>query len=263
MKKLIFVFTLLVSCNSFADEQAELAIKLSNPVANLISVPVDFILEEGIGPTGDGEASIIKASPVLPFTLNDDWNLISRTVISYVDQDGIPGKGMGESGFGDIAESIFFSPSAPTERGWIWGVGGIFLLDSATEDELGAGKWGMGPTALGLKQVGGLTFGALGHYLVDVAGDDDRSDIEQFFLQPFMAYTIEKTKTTFALQAESTHDLEADETGTVAIFHIGQMFKLGSQIMQGRIGVRSWVDETDFGPEGTTFTARLTFLFPK
>jgi hypothetical protein len=112
MKKLIFVIMLSVSCNSFADEQAELAKKLSNPVDNLISVPVDFILEEGIGPTGDGEATIINASPVLPFTLNDDWNLISRTVVSYVDQDDIPSPGMGESGFSDIAESVFFSSSA-------------------------------------------------------------------------------------------------------------------------------------------------------
>ena len=89
MKKLIFIFTLLVSCNGFADEQSELAKKLSNPVANLISVPVDFILGEGIGPTGDGEATIIKASPVLPFSLNDDWNMISRTDVSYVDQDNL------------------------------------------------------------------------------------------------------------------------------------------------------------------------------
>lgn len=261
--KLLLLLTLLVSFNSFADEQSDLAMKLSNPVAALISVPIDYILDEDVGPSGNGEATQIKISPVLPFNLNDEWNLISRTIVAYVDQDDIPGPGMGESGFSDIAESIFFSPKAPTEGGWVWGVGGIFLLDSATEDQLGAGKWGVGPTVVALKQNEGWTYGALSHYLVDVAGDDDRADIEQAFLQPFLAYTIEKTKTTFALQAESSHDLEANETGTVAIFHLGQMFKLGSQIMQGRIGFRSWVDETDNSPEGTTFTARLTFLFPK
>ena len=263
MKKLIFTSLLLLSPGLFADEQSDLAMKLSNPVAALISVPVDFIMDENVGPDDDGELFVIKATPVLPFSFNDDWNLISRTIISYVDQDDIPGSGEGESGLSDIAESIFFSPKAPTESGWIWGVGSIFLLDTATEDELGAGKWGVGPTAVGLKQVNGWTFGGLTHYLVDFAGDDDRDDVQQFFLQPFLAYTIEETKTTFALQAESTRDIEANETGTVAIFHIGQMFKLGSQIMQGRVGFRSWVNETDFGPEGTTFTARLTFLFPK
>ena len=205
----------------------------------------------------------IKASPVIPLDLNEDWNLISRSIVSYVESSDIPGSGDDTSGFSDIAASLFFSPKDPTSGGWLWGVGGIFLLDTATEDELGAGKWGLGPTAVLLKQTGPWTYSALSHYLVGVAGDDDRADIEQFFLQPFMAYTIAKTKTTFALQAESTRDLNENETGTVAIFHIGQMFKLGSQIMQGRIGVRSWIEDTEFGSDGTTLTARLTLLFPK
>lgn len=266
MKKILFTMLLFVSANGFADQhdqQAELAQQLSNPVASLVSVPLEYIVDEDIGPTEDGEVTLIKASPVLPFSLNDEWNLISRTIFSYVDSDDVPGPGDDETGFSDIAASIFFSPKAPTESGWIWGVGGIFLLDTATEDELGAGKWGLGPTAVALKQEGPWTYGALTHYLVDVGGDDDRADIEQFFLQPFMAYTIASTQTTFTLQAESTRDLEENETGTVAIFQIGQMFKLGSQIMQGRIGVRSWVEETELGPDSTTFTARLTFLFPK
>ena len=245
------------------DNQAELAKQLSNPVASLISVPLEYIVDEDIGPNEEGEITLIKASPVIPFDLNEDWNLISRTIVSYVDSKDIPGPGDDETGLSDTAASIFFSPKAPTSRGWIWGVGGIFLLDTATEDELGAGKWGAGPTAVLLKQANSWTYGALTHYLVDVEGDDDRADIEQFFLQPFLSYNIEKTKTTFTLQAESTRDLEENETGTVAIFQIGQMFKLGSQIMQGRIGVRSWVEDTENGPDSTTLTARLTFLFPR
>ena len=178
---------LFVSVNGFADQhdqQAELAQQLSNPVASLISVPLEYIVDEDIGPTEDGEVTLIKASPVLPFSLNDEWNLISRTIFSYVDSDDVTGPGDDETGFSDIAASIFFSPKAPTESGWISGVGGIFLLDTATEDELGAGKWGLGPTAVALKQEGPWTYGALTHYLVDVGGDDDRADIEQFFLQP-------------------------------------------------------------------------------
>ena len=118
-------------------------------------------------------------------------------------------------------------------------------------------------TVLALKQTGPWTLGALTHYLVDVAGDDDRDDVEEFFVQPFLSYTIASTKTTFTIQAESTRNLETDDTGTVAIFQLGQMFKIGSQILQGRIGVRHWAESTEFGPDSTTFTARLTFLFPK
>ena len=263
MRHGILILLLLVSLNGSADEQAELAKKLSNPVAALISVPLEFIVDENIGPTEDGEITLIKASPVLPFSLNEDWNLISRTIVSYVESTDIPARGDEETGFSDIAESIFFSPKEPTANGWIWGAGSIFLLDTASDEALGAGKWALGPTFVGLKQEGAWTYGALTHYLVDIAGDEDRADVEQFFLQPFLSYNIDSTKTTFTLQAESTRDLEADETGTVAIFQVGQMFRIGSQIMQGRIGLRSWVEETEFGPEGTTLTAKLTFLFPR
>ena len=105
MKKLIFTSLLLLSPGLFADEQSDLAMKLSNPVAALISVPVDFIMDENVGPDDDGELFVIKATPVLPFSFNDDWNLISRTIISYVDQDDIPGSGEGESGLSEIGRA--------------------------------------------------------------------------------------------------------------------------------------------------------------
>ena len=253
-----FVFQLVL-----ADSQAELAKKLSNPVAALISVPIEYIVDKNIGSEEQGELTQYKLSPVLPFSLNEDWNVISRTIVSFVDQDNIPGAGMSESGVSDIVQSVFFSPKAPTASGWIWGVGGVFLLDTASDDKLGAGKWGVGPTIVALKQTGPWSYGLLSHYLSDVSGDDDRADVEQFFLQPFLSYTLSRTKTSFYLQAESTRDIEAGETGTVAIFQLGQMFKVGSQIMQARIGVRHWLDSTEFGAEGTAFTAKLTFLFPK
>ncbi|NKB33491.1 MAG: transporter [Pseudomonadales bacterium] len=222
----------MVSVTAQAQEdQAELAKQLNNPVASLISVPIDYNFDGGFGPNGDGEVAVLKVSPVLPFSIGDEWNLITRTIIPLIDQVDIPTAGFGESGLGDIAFSTFFSPKAPTAGGWIWGVGAIALLDTASEDELGAGKWGLGPTALALKQSGPWTVGLLTHYLQDVGGDDDRGDIDQAYFQPFTSYNVASTGTTFSLQAESTRDLDNDETSTVAIFHVAQMFTVGSQIL--------------------------------
>jgi len=263
--RLALITTLaLMHTDTFAeDQQAKLSNQLSNPVAALVSVPVQYQVDEKIGPTEDGEITVTKASPVIPFDLNDDWNLISRTIIPVIDQENIPVNGQGESGLGDIAASIFFSPKAPTENGWIWGVGTILLLDTASEDALGAGKWGIGPTGLILRQKDGWTYGALTHYLVDIAGDDNTADVEQLFLQPFLAYTISSTKTNFALQSEVTRDLDGNETSAFVLFEIGQMFKIGPQIMQARIGTKTWYESPRFGPDGTTVAFRLTFLFPK
>ncbi len=90
-------------------------------------------------------------------SLSEDWNLISRINLPVITQDGIGGLG-NQTGLGDSVESVFFSPKAPTAGGWIRGVGPAFLLPTATDRALGAGKWGGGPTAIVLRQESGWTY---------------------------------------------------------------------------------------------------------
>ncbi len=243
-------------------DTGELSKKLNNPVANLITVPIEFNYDDDIGPNKTGDTFSIKFTPVYPFDVGENWNLITRTIVSYLDQD-IPDFGINETGFSDIALSLYFSPKEIGSSGIIWGAGPLLLLDTATEDSMGAGKWGMGPAGVVLKQTGPWTVGALGHYLVDVAGSDNRADVEQFFLQPFISYNLDNKKTSFTLQTEITRDLEANETGAFVLFQANQMFKVGNQIMQGRIGVRHWYERANFGPDSTELNARITFLFPR
>lgn len=258
----VIALTGLIAGGAMAADTGELSKKLNNPVAALITVPIEFNRDSNIGPNESGEVDSIKFSPVVPFDVGEDWNLISRTIFSYLDQD-IPDYGVDETGFSDIALSLYFSPKQLGESGIIWGAGPLLLLDTATEDSMGAGKWGLGPAAVALKQTGPWTVGALGHYLTDVAGDDDRADLEQVFIQPFISYNLDNKKTSFTLQTEATRDLETNETGAFALFQVNQMFNVGSQIMQGRIGVRHWYERLGTGPDSTEINARLTFLFPK
>ena len=187
-------------------KEVDLAKQLANPISSLISVPMQNNFDFGGGPTGDGYRYSFDIRPVMPFSISDDWNLISRTIIPYIYQENIFGTSS-QSGLSDTVQSLFFSPKEPTSDGWIWCAEPVLLLPTATDDLLGTEKWGAGPTAVALKQDGPWTYGALANHIWSYAGDDSRQEVNSTFLQPFVSYTT-KRQTTFDISTESTYDWE-------------------------------------------------------
>jgi hypothetical protein len=169
-----------LTCQEY-EGAANLAQQLANPVAALISVPFQLNYNSDIGPADDGRQWVLNIQPVIPFSLNEDWNLISRTILPIVGQEDIfPGAGS-QTGLGDTVQSLFFSPVAPTSGGWIWGAGPVFLLPTGTNRLLTTDKWGVGPTAVALRQQGPWTTGLLGNHIWSFAGDSDRRDVSTTF----------------------------------------------------------------------------------
>lgn len=240
----------------------ELAKQLSNPIASLTSVPLQFNYDDGIGASGDGYKVTLNVQPVIPVSISEHWNLISRTIVPIVYQDDIFPAEDSQFGLGDTVQSVFFSPKALTKGGWTWGVGPALLLPTATDDLLGGEKWGAGPTAVALRQTkSGWTYGALANHLWSFAGADDRADISATFLQPFLAKSLGKGRT-LSFGVESTYDWKAEQWNVPLNVGYSKVSRIGKQLVSYQGGVRYYVQAPDNGAEwGLRFT--FTLLYPK
>ena len=244
-----------------AQESAdELAKKLSNPIASLISVPFQFNADFGVGPEDDGEAYTLNIQPVIPIHLTDDWNLISRTILPVVGREDVFPLDDSVWGLSDTLQSLFFSPVEPGPGGVIWGVGPALLLPTATDERLGTEKWGAGPTAVALLQEGPWTVGTLANHIWSYAGDDDRQDVSQTFIQPFVAYALGDGQT-IGLNSESTYNWEAEEWTVPVNLQYTKVFTIGQQPMSFQFGGRYYPEKPEDGPDWG-LRATITFLFP-
>jgi hypothetical protein len=258
----IFLLTALPVLAVAEETDAELAQELTNPLADLMSLPIQMNLDRNLGPWDDGTKVTTNVQPVIPFELNDDWNLITRTIVPVIDQDDLfPGAGS-QFGLGDINASFFLSPRQPTDWGLTWGVGPVVLLPTATDDLLGGEQWGAGPTAVGLVVNGPWTVGLLANHIWSFAGNDDRDHVSNTFVQPFAAYTW-PTAWTVSVQSESSYNWNADQWSIPVNSAVSKLVMFGKLPVSLQAGVGYWLESPDNGPEGFRFRLQATFVLPR
>lgn len=243
------------------DPATALAKQLVNPLASLTSVPFQYNLDSGIGPD-DGTRSTLNLQPVVPVSLGpqSSWKLISRTVLPFVSQSGTGLPGAGDlSGVGDLTQSVFVTPVRPGRSGWMLGAGPVVQLPTGSERMLTTDHWSVGPTAIALRQAGPWTYGALANHLWSVGGDES-GEVSMTFVQPFLAY-VTKTRTTFALNTESTYDWKSETWSVPVHLNVSQLLKVGRQPVSPFVGARYWAESPEQGPQEWGLRAGVTLLF--
>ena len=147
----------------------------------------------------------------------------ARNVLSAPDQPPLFRGDISTFGIGDITTSFFFSPR--NNSGFTWGVGPVFETPSSFQPTIGSGHYSIGPTAVVLQQTGKWTIGTLWNQVWSVAGERRREDVNQMFLQPFLAYQATHT-VALTVNSEMTANWEAhsDDRWTVPL--LGEISKL-------------------------------------
>jgi hypothetical protein len=260
MKSILIIALLIASFSVQAQKTSEeLAKSLQNPLANLISVPFQQNMEYGIGTRNpEGSRSITNIQPVIPVHVTTDWLIINRIITPIISQTNTPGVPGTQNGVGDILYSAFLSPA---QSAITWGVGPALSLPTGTDNFLSKRKWSLGPTFVALKQKGPWTFGALSNQLWSIAGDSEREEVDQFFFQPFVSYTL-PSSLTFAASMEDTYDWKTDKWVWSFIPTISKVFKPSKVPFNLAIGPKFFGGDEETRPE-IGFRASITFMFPE
>ncbi|WP_319500385.1 hypothetical protein [uncultured Draconibacterium sp.] len=256
---LVLFFALIVACPNFVSGQeqaesnaAELAKKLSNPIASLISLPFQNNLDVGIGEF-NGSRNTLNIQPVIPLSLSENLNLITRVILPVNTQYSITGPGSSQSGLGDAVVSGFISPKVSNIT---WGVGPVLLLPTGS-DAFSADKFGIGPTAVALYQTNGMTLGALVNQIWSVDGD-----VSNMFFQPFFTYNW-KSGAGIGANMELTQNWKAETTNLWLNPIVSAVTAMGKQKVQFAIGPRFNLAAPDAAKSKFGVRAVLVFLFPK
>ena len=257
--------TALAQSDETESEAAELARKAQNPIASMVSLPFQLNVNFDTGPL-EKDQEILNIQPVYPFTLNDNWNLITRTIVPVISQPAFtPGQGR-TNGIGDINFSAFFSPKKPTSSGWIWGAGPILVMDTASDDRLGQGAWSIGPSAVALKMNGPWVTGALINNVWSISKDSGRSDVNQMLIQPFINYNFPNKPgryLSFSPIITANWEAESGQKWTIPLgLGIGQVMKLGKQPVNLQLASYYNVARPD-NASRWQIRAQFVLMFPK
>jgi hypothetical protein len=255
-----------------ATETAALAKATQNPVASLISVPLQNNSNFGIG-SYNRTGNIFNIQPVIPVTLSDKVTLITRIIQPLVWQPYASQPTGGQAGIGDMNPTFFLSPTKAGKL--IYGAGPAFILPTATSPQTGQGKFSLGPSVVALVQPGHWTLGFLINNVFSVVGSSHRPDVNQMLLQYFINYNLNKGhylastpivtanwNATGSVDSATGNDVSGGTWNVPFGGAVGQIRRLGSQPINWSVQFYgNAIHPASSSPWGFKF--QIALLYPK
>ncbi len=257
------------------DSDSDLAKKTQNPIADLISLPLQNNFDFGLGPNDD-TGWTMNIQPVVPIGISDGWNVITRTILPIRYVPSLAPGVASEFGTGDLDFTAFVSPTdgfsfdgpealfGGEKASVTWGAGPAFLFDTASDDLLGTGKHSVGPSVVALVLGGPWVAGGLVKHFWSFAGDGDRSDVNLTIIQPFINYNFDHGW--YAVTAPiltANWELDDDRWLVPLGGGIGRVFRIGKLPINTSLQAY-WNAATPDGPSADwQLRFQVQFLFPK
>lgn len=241
----------------------ELSQKIENPLARILIFPLNFNYEKGGGPDSDGERYATNFAPRIPFTIMEDWHILSKSEISWVHQKDTTGFSGTQEGWSDMIQTFFVTPRRSIGWDSYWGIGPTFVMPTASEDGLGSDQYSAGPSIAVFRQKGGLTKGILVNHVWSYTGEDDAEDVSVTLMEPTLSYTT-KRGTSMRLKAEFRHDWERNQWNAPLQIGIGQLTLIRNQPIKIGIGYNHFIlDEGNSADWGVEFQISVPIKSPR
>jgi hypothetical protein len=242
------------------EDATELAKKTQNPVSDLISLPFQNNTYFQVGPDGRTQ-NVLLIQPVLPVSLNEDWNFINRPIVPLINQPAFSPDQDREFGLGNVQFQGMFSPKEPV-GGWILGFGPYLEFPTNSDDQLGSDNWSAGPAFVAIQIKGHWVYGALFTHLWSYTGPDP--EINLTGIQPIVNYNLKDgwyLKYSPVWNIDWTADSNNQWTIPVGA-GVGKVFHIGKQAINASVASYYMVESPDNGPDWQ-LQCQLQFLFPK
>jgi hypothetical protein len=236
------------------DAPHRIALDLTNPFADRITIPINQNLDFKVREER-GWNYRLSVQPVIPIHLNSHWNVISRSIVPVFYEDAL---GSQETALGDVTQAFFLSPTFASDYGWVWGLGPIVSIPSATRPLFGSDQWGLGPNLGLLRRQGPWTVGFLGNHLFSLGHDEEQPELNTTFLQPSIDYTTD-SDVTFSVNTESVYDWTHDRWTVPINAVVRKLFAVNDDHVSVALGAR-WYPESPNGHPAWGLRLGVTLL---